>query len=113
MTGEQLKLKLAEFHVTQAELREKLGMKQQNFSAALTVKDVKTGFIESICKVLGKSIAEFYGETTSKASEDNPTLKEALHTISSQQQTIRLLSELLAKGGDTAPSTSAPYSAAK
>lgn len=113
MSGEDIRKKLVLMGVEQQKIAEKMGYSKQNFSATLKTQNVKSGFIEELCKALGMTIAEFYGEASSTPKADDLNFKEAFNTIVSQQQTIRLLSELLAKRGGTAPSTSAPYSAAK
>lgn len=113
MSGEELRKKLVLMGIEQQKIAEKMGYSKQNFSATLKTQNVKSGFIEELCKALGMSIADFYGEVSSTPKTEDPTLSEALKTIFSQQQTIKTLSELLAKGGDTAPTSGAPLSAAK
>lgn len=101
MTGEEIRLKLLQMGIQQQDLAEKLGMSKQNFSAALKVKSVKSDFIESLCKLLGLSIGEFYSEhpqPVQKPVEEMVSLPKSViqsmtDTISSQQRTIEELSK--------------------
>ena len=63
MNGEELKNKLRMTGVNLVEIADMVGMSQANFSAALKVKDVKTGFIEKLCDVLSLDLSFFYGGT--------------------------------------------------
>jgi len=60
MTGEELKKRIYLAKVSQAELASKLGMSQQLFYQTLKAADVKTGFLEKICEVLGVEMTFFY-----------------------------------------------------
>lgn len=63
MTGDELKYILAHTRLQFKDLASKLEMSQQNFSKALKVSDVKTGFLEKLCDVLDVSMDFFYNGT--------------------------------------------------
>lgn len=63
MTGDELKYILTHTRLQFKDLAAELGMSQQNFSKALKVSDVKTGFLEKLCDVLDVSIDFFYKKT--------------------------------------------------
>lgn len=60
MTGKELKKILENEGVTQAWLADRLNTSQQVVSAALQVKDVKTGYLERLCGILNWSMSKFY-----------------------------------------------------
>ena len=63
MTGDELKYILAHTRLQFKDLALELEMSQQNFSKALKVSDVKTGFLEKLCDVLDVSMDFFYNGT--------------------------------------------------
>lgn len=63
MTGDELKYILAHTRLQFKDLAAELEMSQQNFSKALKVSDVKTGFLEKLCDVLNVSMDFFYKGT--------------------------------------------------
>lgn len=63
MTGDELKYILAHTRLQFKDLASELEMSQQNFSKALKVSDVKTGFLEKLCDVLDVSMDFFYNGT--------------------------------------------------
>ena len=63
MTGDELKYILAHTRLQFKDLASELDMSQQNFSKALKVSDVKTGFLEKLCDVLDVSMDFFYNGT--------------------------------------------------
>ena len=67
MTGEDLKMKLRTTGHSITELAGKLGMSQQNLSQALNAKDIKTGLLEDLAKVLDVPITFFYEGTKFEA----------------------------------------------
>lgn len=67
MTGEELKYILAHTRLQFKDLAAELEMSQQNFSKALKVSDVKTGFLEKLCDVLNVSM-DFFCKGTRYAS---------------------------------------------
>lgn len=62
MTGEQLKEHLYKLRISQADISRELGMSSQSMCQALKVADIKTGFLEKICKAFGLHITDFYPE---------------------------------------------------
>lgn len=95
MSGEELKSKLTSWGVNFANLAKSVGYDSdsrlhQHFKAA----DVKSGLIERIALVLGKSISEMYGEDSSSDSTKS-TISRQSKTIESQQKTIDRLTRLL------------------
>lgn len=63
MTGDELKSILAHTRLQFKDLAAELDMSQQNFSKALKVSDIKTGFLEKLCDVLNVSMDFFYKGT--------------------------------------------------
>lgn len=63
MTGEELRNKLKKTGFSIAGLARDLGMSQQNLNQALNAKDVKTGLVENLSKVLDVPITFFYEGT--------------------------------------------------
>ena len=61
MTGMELKRILARTGRQQKDIAALLGMSHQNFSAMLSVADVRTGLIERLCDVLELHPSFFYG----------------------------------------------------
>lgn len=62
MSGEELKEILRKTGMGVTDIAKALGVPQQNFSQALKAKDVKTGLIEDLAKVLNLPISYFFGE---------------------------------------------------
>ena len=60
MSGEELKSIIANVEMPQAQIAEKLGIFPQSFHTLLKSKDVKSGVIENLCRILDKDIAFFY-----------------------------------------------------
>ena len=61
MSGEQLKRRIKELGISQAELARRLNVIPEAIAQALKAKDVKSGFLEDLCRVLGKDMSFFYG----------------------------------------------------
>ena len=61
MSGEALKQKLKDLGVSQAELARRLNVIPETIAQALKAKDIKSGFLEDLCRVLDKDISFFYG----------------------------------------------------
>lgn len=98
MTGESLKEKLFSCGYRVGDLAEKLDMSQQNFSRALSVADIKTGFLEKLCDVLGKEMSFFYDYTQSGSEpQQNKTvpyfmyrdLQDRCETLVRENQTLK------------------------
>lgn len=80
MTGDELKYILSHTRLQFKDLAAELDMSQQNFSKALKVSDIKTGFLEKLCDVLDVSMDFFY-----KGTKYAPT---AVHVSASGDQSI-------------------------
>lgn len=64
MEGKVLKRKIAELNVTQLDLANKLEVTPQSLSSILHAKDVRSGTIERIAKVLNVPVCFFFGDET-------------------------------------------------
>ena len=73
MSGEDLKERLTKNGYQMKDVADLMGMSQQNFSTGLKVADVKTGFIEKLCVVLGKKMDFFYAGTEYAPSAEAAT----------------------------------------
>lgn len=60
MSGEELKALIAKVDIPQAQIAEMLGIFPQAFHTLLKSKDVKSGMIENLCRILDKDITFFY-----------------------------------------------------
>lgn len=69
MSGKELKEKLKETGISQAEIARRLGVIPETIGQALTAKDIKTGFLEDLCRILGVDMSFFYDIKTSTSSE--------------------------------------------
>lgn len=79
MTGEELKKKLKETGVTQAEIARMLGTIPETIGQKFEAKDIKTGFLEDLCRVLGKDMSFFYSSAV--YSEDKDKLMEEINKL--------------------------------
>jgi transcriptional regulator with XRE-family HTH domain len=68
MTGERLKRIMKANGLTNNDVASKMDMTAQNLSALLSKDDIKTGFLERFCEVVGISPAELYGGNTTTAN---------------------------------------------
>ncbi|MBP3768436.1 MAG: helix-turn-helix transcriptional regulator [Prevotella sp.] len=73
MSGEELKKKLAETGISLTKISGMLGKTPQQLDQALNAKDVKTGLVEDLCRVLNVDIAFFYGAGDRIVAVDNST----------------------------------------
>lgn len=64
MNGKELKEILRTHNIGIVKLANLLGYNQPRLSQMLTANDIKTGLLESICKVLGVSMDFFYANTS-------------------------------------------------
>lgn len=101
MSGEELKKKLDGLGISQAKLAELMGVFPQSFNKTLQADDVKSGFIEKLCRVLGKDISFFYdgGEASQKSDELEKANDEIRHLLEAveqlQEDNSRLKSEII------------------
>ncbi len=113
MTGEELKKRLKGERYSITGLAEKLGMSQQGLSQALSVKDVKTGLVEDLARVLNLPVSFFFGEdancnnatangdssvaaiNSNVTMENNEVLKERIKNletlVAEKERTIQIL----------------------
>ena len=86
MSGEELKKKLKDAGYTQAEVARRLGVVPQSIIQTLEAKDIKTGFLEDLCRVLDKDMSFFYDINTNdeleRLREENRRLKQELSRMS-------------------------------
>lgn len=73
MSGEELKKKLAETGISLTKISGMLGKTPQQLDQSLNAKDVKTGLVEDLCRVLNVDIAFFYGAGDRIVAVDNST----------------------------------------
>ena len=95
MSGEELKKKLKSAGISQAEIARRLGVVPQSVIQTLEAKDIKSGFIEDLCRVLDKNISFFYGGVTSASqdpTEDIKILKKQILAL--QEENSKLKNEL-------------------
>ena len=73
MSGEELKKKLNETGCSLSRISQLLGKTPQQLDQALNAKDVKTGLVEELCKVLNLDISFFYGAGDRIVAAENST----------------------------------------
>lgn len=88
MTGDELKKKIKETGVSQAEIARRLNVIPEVVGQKFEAKDIKTGFLEDLCRVLNKDMSFFYGDASASSSlleeevkrlrEENAVLKAEL-----------------------------------
>ena len=88
MKGSELKKKLDTIGVSQAKLAEMMGVFPQSFNKTLQADDVKSGFLEKLCQVLGKDMSFFYDGAASTLSVDDD-LKKELEQLRKENKEIR------------------------
>lgn len=90
MSGEELKKKLKDAGISQAEVARRLGVVPQSVIQTLEAKDIKSGFIEELCRVLDKDITFFYGGISPQVNDE---LEKAKDTIKHLYETVEQLQE--------------------
>jgi len=70
MTGDELKKKIKETGVTQAEIARRLNVIPEVVGQKFEAKDIKTGFLEDLCRVLNKDMSFFYGDASTSSVDD-------------------------------------------
>lgn len=70
MSGEQLDKILKDAGFVKAEIARLLGVPPQSVNQSLNAQDVKTGFLEDLCKVLNVDMGFFYGIASSTLQDD-------------------------------------------
>lgn len=87
MSGKELKDILASKGIFQKDVAEKLNMTKSGFSQLLQAKDIKTGLLESICRVLNVKLNFFY-EGTEYIESNIIIKKEDFEHLSSKIEQI-------------------------
>ena len=97
MSGEQLNKMLKDSGYVLADIARMLGITPQALNQLLNAKDVKTGLLEDLCRVLGKDMSFFYEtneesvpEGYSVADDFRDGVKDMLHL---QKRNRQLLEE--------------------
>ena len=70
MSGEELDKKLKDAGYVLADIARQLGVPPQSINQTLNAKDVKSGFIEDLCRILNVDIGFFYGDVSKSTSND-------------------------------------------
>ena len=71
MTGESLKAQILKIEPTMTEVAKKLQISKQSLHQALSVADVKTGFIERLASIYGCPVSFFFGERNKIEIKEN------------------------------------------
>ena len=97
MSGEELKMKLKEAGFSQAEVARLLGVSPQSFSQSLEAADIKTGFLEQICRAIGKNMTFFYGDIDLTVTADPNTMQEQIFKLRTENALLKEEVERLIK----------------
>ena len=81
MDGEQLKKALADSKISISEAARKLGIPQSTLSAALQNDDVRTGLLEGIASLCGRTPASFYTGDNSAIAVANGAQSQATSNV--------------------------------
>ena len=95
MSGEELKKKLKNAGISQAEIARRLGVVPQSVIQTLEAKDIKSGFIEELCRILNKDLSFFYDMPASSSNGDLTSLRNQVQVL--QKENAQLKEELLRK----------------
>lgn len=88
MKGSELKKKLDKLNVSQAKLAEMMGVFPQSFNKTLQADDVKSGFLEKLCQVLGKDMSFFYDGAPHHPTDDE--LKAEVERLREENKNLRI-----------------------
>ena len=88
MKGSELKKKLDTIGVSQAKLAEMMSVFPQSFNKTLQADDVKSGFLEKLCQVLGKDMSFFYDGAASSSTDDE--LKAEVERLREENKNLRI-----------------------
>lgn len=107
MNGKDLKSRILDAKVPLATIADDLGVTAQSLNSTFHVKDVRSGTIEKIAKVLNKPVSYFYGEEAPAAGSATVTGNNSAASVGGDatvnttgeelQERIKLLQELLAE----------------
>jgi transcriptional regulator with XRE-family HTH domain len=86
MSGEELDRKLKDAGYVMADIARLLGVPPQSINQSLNAKDIKTGFLEDLCRVLGKDMSFFYGAAdgnslVNQLRQENSELKNEIRDL--------------------------------
>lgn len=101
MSGEELKKKLKSAGISQAEIARRLGVVPQSVIQTLEAKDIKSGFIESLCREFSLDASFFYGGEASTSGEEVSKLLDQISTL--KEEIKRLKDELRMKDDPEQP----------
>lgn len=89
MSGEELNKKLKNAGIVLADVARQLGVPPQSINQTLNAKDIKSGFIEDLCRVLDKDISFFYGGEASTSGKDVSRLLDQIHTLEGEIKRLK------------------------
>ena len=112
MTGAQLKLIVERSGYTKKKMAELLGFNDQRWREVFGSPNVKSGYVEKIAAVLGKSIGEMYGEGDTITATDHSTAfkgqlscdQRLIDAIQEKDRLIERLVAIIEKSGAKIPS---------
>lgn len=84
MSGEELDKKLKDAGYVLADVARLLGVPPQSLNQTLNAKDVKSGFLEDLCKALGKDMGFFYGISVTNPNEEMKELRKENEKLKKQ-----------------------------
>ena len=89
MSGEELKKKLKNAGISQAEIARRLGVVPQSVIQTLEAKDIKSGFIEDLCRVLNKDLAFFYDMPASSQNDEVARLRDEVARLQEENEQLK------------------------
>lgn len=94
MSGEELKKKLKGEGISQIEIARLLGVSQQSVNQSLDAKDIKSGFLEDLCRVLGKDMSFFYNISFKPVNNDEEEtfagMRKAIEQLQQENSTLKV-----------------------
>lgn len=99
MDGELLKKALADNKISISEAARRLGMSQSTLSSALQNEDVRTGLLEKIAEILGRTPASFYTGDHSATAVATGTQSTATANVQNDAGVAALAKQLDVKDG--------------
>ena len=85
MSGKELDKKLKSAGYVLADVARLLGVAPQSINQTLNAKDVKTGFLEDLCRVLDKDMSFFYDIPKAGIDKEFETVNEMQEAIEALQ----------------------------
>lgn len=95
MSGEELKKKLESAGISQAEIARRLGVIPQSVGQSLAAKDIKTSFLEELCRAFDKDMSFFYGgpalssSVFSSRDDEISKLRKQIEYLLSENNSLR------------------------